>query len=83
MSFRTVEITGPAELHIKNGSLVIEKEIKEIINTKDVVDFPDGLMFVGTDDSLQTRRVIKSIRLKDALKYAKQAQNEGRYPTQE
>lgn len=29
MSFRTVEITGPAELHIKNGSLVIEKEIKE------------------------------------------------------
>ena len=29
MSFRTVEITGPAELHVKNGSLVIEKEIKE------------------------------------------------------
>lgn len=28
MSFRTVEITGPAELHVKNGSLVIEKEIK-------------------------------------------------------
>lgn len=29
MSFRTVEITGPAELHVKNGSLVIEKEINE------------------------------------------------------
>ena len=29
MSFRTVEITGPAELHVKSGSLVIEKEIKE------------------------------------------------------
>lgn len=29
MSFRTVEIIGPAELHVKNGSLVIEKEIKE------------------------------------------------------
>jgi len=29
MSFRTIEITGPAELHVKNGSLVVEKEIKE------------------------------------------------------
>ncbi|MDO5139654.1 MAG: type II CRISPR-associated endonuclease Cas1 [Oscillospiraceae bacterium] len=29
MSFRTIEITGPAELHVKSGSLVIEKENKD------------------------------------------------------
>ena len=31
MSFRTIEITGPAELHVKNGSLVVEKGMKEIM----------------------------------------------------
>lgn len=29
MGFRTVEITGPAELHVRNGSLIIEKEVKK------------------------------------------------------
>lgn len=29
MGFRTVEITGPAELHVRSGSLLIEKELKE------------------------------------------------------
>ena len=28
MGFRTIEITGPAELHVRSGSLVIEKELK-------------------------------------------------------
>ena len=27
MGFRTVEITGPAELHVRSGSLHIEKEL--------------------------------------------------------
>ena len=29
MGFRTVEVTGPAELHVRSGSLLIEKEIKK------------------------------------------------------
>lgn len=29
MGFRTVEITGPAELHVRNGSLMVEKELKK------------------------------------------------------
>lgn len=28
MAYRTVEITGPAELHVRSGSLVVEKEIR-------------------------------------------------------
>lgn len=28
MGFRTVEITGPAELHVRSGSLIVEKELK-------------------------------------------------------
>ncbi|MDO5133611.1 MAG: type II CRISPR-associated endonuclease Cas1 [Eubacteriales bacterium] len=35
MAFRTVEITGPAELHVKNGSLVVEKELSELTIEKD------------------------------------------------
>ena len=31
MSFRTVEITGPAELHVKSGLLIVEKEFKNDI----------------------------------------------------
>jgi len=34
MAFRTVEITGPAELHVKNGTLVIEKEIENTEGSK-------------------------------------------------
>ena len=38
MGFRTVEITGPAELHVRSGSLVIEKEIKnEKSKTDDII----------------------------------------------
>lgn len=29
MGFRTVEVTGSAELHVRSGSLLIEKEIKK------------------------------------------------------
>ena len=29
MGFRTVEIIGPAELHVRNGSLMVEKELKK------------------------------------------------------
>ena len=29
MGFRTLEITGPAELHVRSGSLLIEKELKK------------------------------------------------------
>lgn len=32
MSFRTVEITGPAEIHVKNGALLIEKEKKAVFS---------------------------------------------------
>ena len=35
MAFRTIEITGPAELHVKNGTLVIEKELSALITEKD------------------------------------------------
>ena len=34
MGFRTVEITGPAELHVRSGSLMIEKEIKKELSRK-------------------------------------------------
>ena len=30
MGFRTVEITGPAELHVRQGLLIIEKERKTL-----------------------------------------------------
>ena len=33
MGFRTVEITGPAELHVRSGSLIIEKELKSETNS--------------------------------------------------
>lgn len=33
MAFRTVELTGPAEIHVRNGALLVEKEIP---NSKDV-----------------------------------------------
>ena len=34
MAFRTVELTGPAEIHVKNGSLLIEKEVSDSKNMK-------------------------------------------------
>jgi hypothetical protein len=33
VAFRTVELTGPAEIHVRNGALLVEKEIP---NSKDV-----------------------------------------------
>lgn len=35
MGFRTVEITGPAELHVRSGSLVIEKNLKSDSSSND------------------------------------------------
>ena len=34
MAFRTVELTGPAEIHVKNGSLLVEKEVSDSKNMK-------------------------------------------------
>ena len=43
MSFRTIGITGPAELHVKNGSLVVEKEMKEIMVKTDCAAHDKGV----------------------------------------
>lgn len=41
MAFRTVELTGPAEIHVRNGTLLVEKEIldsKEVKKTGDTAN---------------------------------------------
>lgn len=51
MGFRTVEITGPAELHVRNGSLMIEKEMKKELATS------------STDSSKTKKRIKRDMEL--------------------
>ncbi len=48
-----------------------------------VMDFPDGLIFVGPEDPLCNKRKIKEINIKEALKYSREARKNGRTVTQE
>ena len=42
MAYRTVEITGPAELHVRSGSLIVEKEIRGSSETQKDSPDPEG-----------------------------------------
>ena len=52
---------------------------------KTVIDFPDGLLFVGPEDSrcIKREKRIKSVSIKEALKYAKNARIKGKVLTSE
>ncbi len=47
---------------------------------KTVIDFPDGLLFVRPEDSrcIKREKRIKSVNIKEALKYAKNARIKGK-----
>ena len=47
-------------------------------NKKRVIDFPDGLLFMGPEDDPYLEKPRKRIDFQGALEYARQAEEDGR-----